>query len=448
MDEKELWNQVKKNLINQTIDPILFNNYIKNAKIYSIIDNQCLIIVDSAFAKEILTKNLKDKIEKTIEKVYKKLSISFLEKSEIKKDKILQKKEYNQYNDSLKSYKNKYTFENFVKGNNNYQAYQSSWSIVHDLGNLWNPLFIYGDSGLGKTHLLHAIETQIIINYQQNIKVRYLSAQEFGKMFIEIYNSGIDAIEEFKNSFNEFDVLLIDDIQLLSKRHKTNEIFFHIFNTFIEQKKQIVITSDKYPDELNGFEQRMISRFQSGLSININPPDFETALNILNYKVKNLNQNSISFNTEVLEFIAKNFNSDVRKLEGALNRILFFAITNYEPEKEINLEDIKQIFKNVPIGRNEQITIKKIKLVVSDTYNIPLNSLTGKSRITNILNARHLSMYLIRLLLDEPFSRIGAEFGGKDHSTVMNAYKKIDKLIQKDKNFAKLVDDIKIKCQK
>lgn len=448
MDEKELWNQVKKKLINETIDPILFNNYIKNAKIYSIIDNQCLIVVDSAFAKEILTKNLKDKIEKTIEKVYKKLSISFLEKSEIKKDKLLQKKEYNQYNDSLKSYKNKYTFENFVKGNNNYQAYQSSWSIVYDLGNLWNPLFIYGDSGLGKTHLLHAIETQTIINYQQNIKVRYLSAQEFGKLFIEIYNSGIDAIEEFKNSFNEFDVLLIDDIQLLSKRHKTNEIFFHIFNTFIEQKKQIVITSDKYPDELNGFEQRMISRFQSGLSININPPDFETALNILNYKVKNLNQNSISFNTEVLEFIAKNFNSDVRKLEGALNRILFFAITNYEPEKEINLEDIKQIFKNVPIGKNEQITIKKIKLVVSDTYNISLSSLTGKSRITNILNARHLSMYLIRTLLDEPFSRIGSEFGGKDHSTVMNAYKKIDKLIQKDKNFAKLVDDIKIKCQK
>lgn len=447
MNHKEMWEQVKTKLMGETIDPIIFNTYIKNTNVHSITNNnECIILVRSGFAKEILTKNLTNKIQIIINQVSnRQLSVKFLEQYEIEN---MPHQQYDECDDNLKSNKKKFTFTNFVKGACNQDAYQASLAVVKNLGVSWNPLFIYGNSGLGKTHLLHAVENEIIKN-NPNIKIRYLSSEEFGRMFLEIYNHGIDAIEDFKDSFNNYQVLLIDDIQLLAKRNKTNEIFFNIFNRFIDDNKQIILTSDKYPDELDGFEQRMVSRFQSGLSVCLDAPDFETALNILNLKVKEVNYNATVFAKEVLEFIALNFNTDVRKLEGALNRMIFFSVMNISAEKIIELEDVKEAFKssNIIIDKREKITIKKIKQIVAEYYNIPVKLLISKTRVANITIARHLAMFLARTLIDEPFSRIGIEFGGKDHSTVMNACQKIEILIKNNKEFAKVVHLLIAKCQ-
>lgn len=445
MNTKILWEQVKTKLMNEIIDPIIFNAYIKNTRIYRLDDVECLIVVKSSFAKEILTKNLATKIQVLINQIgNNNVKIKFIEENEIKNEPTVTPS-YD--NDNNKSLKKKFTFHNFVKGACNHEAYQATLAIVKNPGVNWNPLFIYGNSGLGKTHLLHAIENELT-HINPEIKTRYLAAEEFGRMFLEIYNHGIEAIEDFKDSFNEYKVLLIDDIQLLAKRTKTNEIFFNIFNRFIEQNKQIVLTSDKYPDELDGFEERMVSRFQSGLSVCLNSPDFETALNILNLKVKEINYNSNVFSKEVLEFLALNFNSDIRKLEGALNRMIFYAVMNVKSDKIIDIDDVKAAFKNsnIVFDKKDKITIKKIKQVVAEYYNIPVKLLVGKTRLANVTIARHLAMYLCRHLVDESFSRIGIEFGGKDHSTVMNACKKIETLIKTNFEFDRLVKKLINQC--
>lgn len=456
MKIQNIWQQIKEKLLSDNIDPIIFDNYIANASIYQIENDQCHILVSSTFAKELLTNNLSYKMESLLNKITgKKLKINFIEENEIEKIKSIsfkknekEKKEFsfNNYSSEKKN-KGKFTFTNFVKGSCNNEAYQSCIAVVNNLGKVWNPLFIYGDSGLGKTHLLHAIENEIY-KLSEDINVKYLSSEEFGRQFLEIYNQGIDIIENFKESFNDYDVLLIDDIQLLARRTKTNEIFFNIFNRFIEANKQIVLTSDKYPNELNGFEQRIISRFQSGLSVNLVAPDFETALNILNLKLKELNNNFTTFDPEVLEFIAMNFNKDVRSLEGALNRLMFFSVLNVSPEKVIRLEDAKTAFKMINMDESTigKITIKKIQNIVAEYYNISPKLLISKSRISNITIARHLAMYLSKIILDASYSKIGDEFGKKDHSTVISACQKIKKLIKENLEFANIVNKIKKKC--
>lgn len=442
---QEIWNKIKQFLqYDEAIDPVIFNNYVKNAYISDINNNHCLIIVDSIFAKEILTKNLRIKIEDILEKINNnKIKVSFVEHSEIKPETQITNGETNNI------VANTFFFDNFVKGESNNEAYRAALAITIEPGKFWNPLFIYGNSGLGKTHLLHAIENEIIRKYKNKKKIKYLSSEEFGRRVPEILqqNNSTD-IENFKNSFNEYDVLLVDDIQFLANRSKTNEIFFHIFNGFVSKQKQIVITSDKSPEELYGFEERNISRFQSGLSVGIDAPDFETALTILKEKVKSSNYDPSIFTEEALQFIAHNFSSDVRKLEGSLNRLIFYSILHIKPNQIITIEDVMKAFKgNVNLSK-EKLTAKKIKRIVADYYNIPIRILNSSTRVKAITNARHIAMYLIKEILNESFVNIGAEFGGKDHTTVISAYNKIKKNMEKNYEFKKTIEGLKKECTK
>lgn len=445
-DYQEIWNKIKQFLqYDEAVDPIIFNNYVKNAYISNINDNDCLIVVDSIFAKEILTKNLKAKIEDILEKINNnKIKVNFIEPSDIQKSvEPTTKTKINQ------TITNNFFFENFIKGESNNEAYQAALAITIEPGKYWNPLFIYGNSGLGKTHLLHAIENEIIRKYHNKKKINYLSSEEFGRKVPEILqqNNSHD-IETFKNSFNEYDVLLVDDIQFLANRSKTNEIFFHIFNNFVNQQKQIVITSDKNSDELYGFEERNISRFQSGLSVGIDAPDFETALTILKEKIKSLNYDPTIFTEETLQFIAANFSSDVRKLEGSLNRLIFYSILYLKPNQLITIEDVMKAFRDTVSLSKEKLTAKKIKRIVADYYNIPIKILNSTTRVKTVTNARHIAMYLIKELLNESFVNIGNEFGGKDHTTVISAYNKVKKNIETNYEFKKTIEGLKKECAK
>ena len=446
---QNIWNKVRNFLqYDEMIDPSIFNNYIKNTYIYEILEDKCLIIVESLFAKEILTKNLTNKIKEILEKIIQQqLKVEFLELNEIKKQKIYKEKDFFEFNKQQQIQK-KFTFNSFIIGETNNETYQASLAITNELGKYWNPLFIFGNSGLGKTHLLHAIENEVMIKYQNQKKILYLSSEEFGRMIPEIIKQNTISIENFKDSFNQYDVLLVDDIQFLANRSKTNEIFFHIFNNFVNKEKQIVITSDKHPNNLYGFEERNVSRFQSGLSVTINPPDFKTALTILKEKIKNLNYDPNIFTNEALNFIALNFNSDVRKLEGALNRLIFYSILYIKPNNLILLEDVIKAFKINSTSLKEKLTIKKIKTIVADYYNVPIKLLVSTSRVKNITTARHITMYLIKKLLNESYTKIGNEFGGKDHTTVINAYKKIKSNVETNIDFKNNIEKLSRECLK
>lgn len=446
---QNIWNKVRNFLqYDEMIDPSIFNTYIKNTYIYDILDDRCLIIVESSFAKEILTKNLSTKIKELLDRIIQQnLKIEFLELNEVKKQKIYEEKNFVEFNKTQQN-KKQFQFSNFIKGNSNNEAFQSALSITVELGKYWNPLFIYGNSGLGKTHLLHAIENEVNNKYNGEKKTLYLSSEEFGRMIPDIIKQNISNIEKFKDSFDQYDVLLVDDIQFLANRNKTNEIFFHIFNSFVNKEKQIVITSDKHPDDLHGFEERNVSRFQSGLSVGIDSPDFETALIILKEKIKSLNYDPTIFTEESLNFIALNFNSDVRKLEGALNRLIFYSILYIKPNHLIVLDDVMKAFKITSISIKEKLTIKKIKNIVADYYNIPIKLLISTSRVKTITAARHVTMYLIKTLLNESYTKIGNEFGGKDHTTVMSAYNKVKKNIENSYEFKKTIQRLSRECLK
>ncbi|WP_348735861.1 chromosomal replication initiator protein DnaA [Spiroplasma endosymbiont of Ammophila pubescens] len=448
MNTKELWIEVKEILSrDESVSPEIYNYYISDTNLYTVSDNNCLITTKSEIAIGVFEAGLNEKIKNILKKLTGiQYNISFeLEKNINKQASVINKIDTLTENNNIVYYEN-YTFENFVRGDSNHEAMQAALAVALDLGKKWNPLFIYGDSGLGKTHLLHAIENKVNEIYKTNNRVKYLKADEFGKIAMDILNQGHEIIEAFKTSYDIYDCLLIDDIQLLAKRNKTNELFFHIFNSYIEKNKQIVITSDKYPDDLGGFESRIISRFSYGLSIGLDSPDFETALKILEQKLKHQNNLGL-FSEESLEFIALNFNSDVRKLEGAIKRLLFLAVMNKKPNEIITLADVEKAFKNAPLQNNEKITPKKIKQIVADNYNITIKAMMSKSRVSNVMQARQLAMYFCRTLLDEPFTRIGTEFGGKDHTTVMNSVKKVEAHISTNKEFKHLVNAIRRKIE-
>ncbi|ALA96927.1 chromosomal replication initiator protein DnaA [Spiroplasma kunkelii CR2-3x] len=448
MNTKELWIEVKEILSrDESVSPEIYNYYISDTNLYTVSDNNCLITTKSEIAIGVFEAGLNEKIKNILKKLTGiQYNISFeLEKNINKQASVISKIDTLTENNNIAYYEN-YTFENFVRGDSNHEAMQAALAVALDLGKKWNPLFIYGDSGLGKTHLLHAIKNKVNEIYKTNNRVKYLKADEFGKIAMDILNQGHEIIEAFKTSYDIYDCLLIDDIQLLAKRNKTNELFFHIFNSYIEKNKQIVITSDKYPDDLGGFESRIISRFSYGLSIGLDSPDFETALKILEQKLKHQNNLGL-FSEESLEFIALNFNSDVRKLEGAIKRLLFLAVMNKKPNEIITLADVEKAFKNAPLQNNEKITPKKIKQIVADNYNITIKAMMSKSRVSNVMQARQLAMYFCRTLLDEPFTRIGNEFGGKDHTTVMNSVKKVETHINTNKEFKHLVNAIRRKIE-
>ena len=419
-------------------DASIFNTYIIESKLYDINANGAIIIVPNFIAKSVFEQN-KAVIENTLGEILEQqISITFTLKKDIK--------DYTELNEESKKIiledklLDKYTFDNFVVGHSNRESQAAALSCAVNPGEFFNPLFIYGNSGLGKTHLLHAIGNFVKKNSPEK-KVIYIYSEDFISLIV---NSIKDkTIEEVKRVIEEADYLLIDDIQRLKQGERSQEIFFNLYNKLISKNKQIIITSDIHPTELKGIENRLISRFNSGLSVGIDSPEFETSLAILEKKLEERNDQFL-IERPVLDYIATTYSSDVRELEGNLNKLLFKAIL-YNPSV-IDLDFAILAFKDDPnVKSTGKLTVSKIKKAVCDFYGLTKVQLESKQRTTNVANARHIAIYLCRKHLDMPFTKIGAEFGGRDHSTVMSSFEKVTKLIKEKEVFENAVSKIEKK---
>lgn len=335
----------------------------------------------------------------------------------------------------------KYTFDTFVPGASNRFAHAAARAVAEAPGKAYNPLFIYGESGLGKTHLLHAIGHYTRTLYAGS-KVRYVSSEEFTNQFINSIRD--DKAKEFQRKYRDIDVLLVDDIQFLSGKVQTQEEFFHTWNTLINANKQIVVTSDLPPKQLQGFEDRMVSRFASALPTDVQPPDLETRIAILRKKCA---QERLSAPQDVLEFIASKMSTNIRELEGALIRVTAFASLNRSPV-DLNLAEI--VLKDlISDASGPEISASSIMAQTANYFGVTLDDLTGASRSRTLVTARQIAMYLCRELTDLSLPKIGQQFGGRDHTTVIHADRKVRQLIAERRSLYNQISDLtaRIKAQ-
>ena len=328
----------------------------------------------------------------------------------------------------------KYTFDNFVIGDSNRFAHAAAAAVAESPGKAYNPLLIYGDSGLGKTHLLHAIG-HYVRSYYDNLRVRYVSTEELTNDFINAISENRTA--EFRRAYRDVDVLLVDDIQFLESKIQTQEEFFHTFNTLHNAQKQIVMTSDRPPRLLEALEPRLRSRFEWGLMTDIQPPDLETRIAILRKKAAS---QRLTAGTQVLEFIASKITSNIRELEGALTRVAALASLNHQ---EIDLVLTESVLADlIPDGGEVRVDAETIMATTSRYFNISLDDLTGASRVANIAAARQVAMYLCREMTDLSLPKIGAKFGGRDHTTVLHSVRKIDQRMGEDRDLYTQVTEL------
>ena len=339
----------------------------------------------------------------------------------------------------------KFTFDNYVVGNSNRLAFVAARAVAEAPGTIHNPLFIYGRSGIGKTHLMQAIGNYI--KDHSNLKVLYTTSNEFRDEFTGIANSNnkIGYANDFKNKYRNVDVLIIDDIQFLVEAEKTQQEFFHTFNALHQANKQIIISSDKSPDDLKKIEERLRSRFMWGLPVDIYPPDFNLRCEIIRSKVKNTSIEN-KLNDNVIEYIANSCVNDVRHIEGTINRLL--AYTAMMVPDKITLDFANEAlndYVNTNIFINNSIS--SIQSAVAEYFKISVDDLKSKRRTNTVVKPRHIAMYLCRVETDENLMKIGLEFGGRDHSTVSTACDKIKEELEKNPNLNNVIKDIKMKLQ-
>ena len=317
----------------------------------------------------------------------------------------------------------KYSFENFVVGPSNQFAQASCLAVANQPGEYYNPLFLYGGVGLGKTHLINAIGHKVLAN-NPNLKVAYLASESFMNELITSLRR--DKMDKFKARFRNIDVLILDDIQFLAGKERTQEEFFHTFNSLYETHKQIVITSDRFPKEISGLEDRLRNRFEWGLISDIQPPDMETRVTILHKKAETEN---VPLPHDVAVFIASHINSNVRELEGSLTRLGAFSSLT---KAEITIDLAKQVLHNTLKGLHKEVTVENIQKVICEHFSLKMGELKSKRRTKNIALPRQMAMYLCRKHTATSFPVIGDKFGGKDHSTVIHASKIIEKRMKTD----------------
>jgi chromosomal replication initiator protein len=438
----QLWDRILDRLQQKVNDRHIFDSFFSDTYIHTIVGDEIRVVVNSGLAANLLSTKYLDVITLTVADVTQSnFKLVFLQKHEIAKNVKPVDKKPSFFSNSFVN--RKFTFDNFVVGTSNREAYQAAVLIASNPGKLfnYNPLFIYSQSGLGKTHLLHAIGNYIREN-APTLSVLYITTDDFVDEFIK-YVSGEKDSENMKDFFKVVDVLMVDDIQFLAEKVKTEEMFFHIFNHLINAGKQIIITSDRHPSEIRGVESRLVTRFNSGLTMNITVPDLPTRVAILKKKIEANGLDITYFDEEVFTFFAERFANNVRELEGALNRLVFYVI-NIKQTKHITMAIAIESVQPLIGSQNPLagLTENRIIHTVADYYNLTTQQLTGRIRTNQIAMARHIAMYLIRTILDTPFLKIGSLFGGKDHSTVMNAVKKVEKTLKLDTTFASAIDQL------
>ena len=451
LNTKDMWDKFLE-IIKDQINPVSFNTWFKTISIYKITDNTVSILVPMFIHKTTLNSIYYELIEETFYKLTgKNYTIDFLTEDEITKDEVTeltetvveQKEEVTLFETNLDP---NHTFDNFVVGDTNRFAKTAALAVAENPGKSYNPLFIYGKSGIGKTHLMEAIGNYICGN--TNMKVLYTTSDNFRDDFTNISNvsdgkSTFDSATYFKNKYRNVDVLIIDDIQHLVGAEKTQQEFFHTFNDLHRRGKQIIISSDRSPEDLKKLEERLRSRFTWGLPVDIFPPDFELRCRIIKDKIKYLNLANI-MTEEAIEYIANNCDTDVRSLEGAINRLVAYTAM-IVPEK-ITLDFVNEALRDY-VTKNIFILndISNIQKAVADYYNLTIDVLKGKKRSANIAYPRQVAMYLCRMLTDESFPTIGFEFGGRDHSTVIHACDKIEEDLKNNENLKNIINEIKSK---
>ncbi|MEO1263252.1 MAG: chromosomal replication initiator protein DnaA [Bacteroidota bacterium] len=332
-----------------------------------------------------------------------------------------------------------YTFDSFIEGDCNRLARSAGLAVAKKPGGTaFNPLVIFGDVGLGKTHLAHAIGNEVLKSFDSK-SVLYVSSEKFTSQIIESIKN--NAVNDFVNFYQMVDVLIVDDIQFLANKQKTQEIFFHIFNQLHQNGKQIILTSDRPPKDLDGMEERLISRFKWGLSADLQVPDFETKVAILEAK---MNKEGVDIPNDVVEFICYNIQNNIRELEGVLVSLIAQSSLN---RREIDVELAKDVTRNFVTQINKEITLDFIKNLVADHFKVPVEKLGGKTRKRQFVIARQLSMYLAKHLTDKSLKAIGEMFGGRDHSTVIYSIKTVQDLMETDLVFKDTVSELEKKIR-
>ena len=332
-----------------------------------------------------------------------------------------------------------YTFQSFIEGDCNRLARSAGYAVAKKPGGTaFNPLVIFGDVGLGKTHLAHAIGNEVLKAHDEKV-VLYVSSEKFTGQIIESIKN--NAVNDFVTFYQMVDVLIVDDIQFLANKQKTQEIFFHIFNQLHQSGKQIILTSDRPPKDLDGMEERLISRFKWGLSADLQIPDFETKVAILEAK---MNREGVELPSDVVEFICYNIQNNIRELEGVLVSLVAQSSLN---DREIDVNLAKEVVRNFVTQINKEITLDFIKSLVAEYFDVPVEKLGGKTRKRQIVIARQLSMYLAKNLTDKSLKAIGEMFGGRDHSTVIYSVKTVQDLMETDLVFKDTVSELEKKLR-
>ena len=450
LKSEELWDKFLS-AMQEKMNPISFNTWFKPLKLQELNtkDNKIIIQVPMGVHKTTLETSWHQVIEETLQELTGNTFelVYVLEDLQATKEKSDDKAKSKKINEEVfvTNLKKEFTFDNFVTGDTNKFAKTAAIAVAEAPGKIYNPLFMYGKSGVGKTHLMHAIGNYI--TEHSNLKVLYTTSDSFKDDYTNIAggtnDNSFERAEYFKNKYRDVDVLLIDDIQFLVGAEKTQQGFFHTFNELHDKNKQIIITSDRSPEDLKLLEERLRSRFTWGLPVDIYPPDYELRCRIIRDKIRYLNLSTM-MNDDVINYIANSCDTDVREIEGAINRLQAYTAVYAPPN--ITLEFAMEAlgdYVNNNIYSMSNITV--VQKAVADYYGITVEALKGKKKSKNIAYPRMLGMYMARIMTNESFPRIGLEFGGRDHSTVIHACDKIEEDLKDNKQLQEIINEIKTK---
>ncbi len=438
--------------IKEELTSLSYNTWFSETELYKLENGKAYIIVPMPIHKKHLMDNFSTiMVEKLASITGSTYELVLLLKEEIEKEveksTVTIEKENNKLGNNItiqSNLKNKYTFENFIVGNSNKFAHAAALSVAENPGNMYNPLFIYGNSGLGKTHLMHAIGNYIKEN--TNKTVLYVTSDNFIQDFIGMTKkddngNNFNYVDFFKNKYRNIDVLIIDDIQFLGGATQTQQEFFHTFNNLYNDSKQIIVSSDRSPADLKMLEERLRTRFTWGLTVNIYPPDFALRTEIIKKKIIAGNFEK-EIPEDVIEYIASNIGTDVRQLEGSITRLIAYStiMGGAEITLDLAIEALKDFISK---GMSEKNDVHRIQKIVSEYFQISVEDIRSKKRSSNISFPRQIAMYLCRAMTNESFPKIGTEFGGKDHSTVMHSVEKIENEIKVNKDLANIIEKLK-----
>ena len=450
MNVEIIWSKLL-DILKEQLTSLSYNTWFKETELYKLNNGKAYIIVPMIVHKKHISDNFSEILSSILFDITNtNYDLVFLLKEEIEEEE--EKNNINiisnnrdSTNNRVESNLNKnYNFDNFIVGNENKFAHAAALSVAENPGKIYNPLFLYGNSGVGKTHLMHAIGNYIQSN--TNKKVLYVTSEQFIDEFVKSNRkdesgTNFSYVEFFKDKYRNIDVLIIDDIQYLGGAQQSQQEFFHTFNNLFNDSKQIIVSSDRSPDDLKQLADRLRTRFSWGLRVNISPPDYNLRRDILKKKII-AGEFEKDIPDDVIDYIATNIGPDVRHLEGAITRLI--AYSTIMGGEKINLDLAIEALKDFNnMGIIEKNDVHRIQKIVSEYFQISVEDIRSKKRSSNISFPRQIAMYLCRTMTNESFPKIGIEFGGKDHSTVMHSVEKIEQEIRENKDLANTIEKLK-----